>query len=334
MLPYAAECSRSSPRLLPSFDATYLYEYTLLMLYNLVFTSLPVAILGILDQDIDAKTSLAYPQLYRRGILGKEWTRRRFFGYMLDGLYQSAVAFFVPYLVFAWSTTLTRDGHDFALWELGTTVAACAVTAANLFVGLNIRYWTWMVFVIIIGSTLLFHVWIAIYSQFQTFFFQNEVICEYAPHTLGAHQSLTSVALVLLHRPLRYGPVLVLDRPRSDHRDRAQVPHQVHPVDLFPARQRHHPRAQSRRTVGAWPPERRRAVLGRVGGQQRGWRAAGTAGPRALQHSGTAAAAATWRRRWQPELGRSGLTFPGSFNHAGVPLYRNVSAGADAFALP
>lgn len=170
------------------------------MLFNLVFTSLPVAVLGILDQDVDAKTSMAYPQLYRRGILGKEWTRRRFFGYMLDGLYQSAIAFGVPYFVFAWSTTHSTTGHDFALWELGTTVAACAVTAANLFVGLNIRYWTWMVFVIIIASTLAFHVWIAIYSQFETFFFQNEVVCTF-PVPQAARPSATAMILHLTYMP-------------------------------------------------------------------------------------------------------------------------------------
>jgi magnesium-transporting ATPase (P-type) len=30
----------------PSFDATYLYQYSFIMLYNLIFTSLPVAALG------------------------------------------------------------------------------------------------------------------------------------------------------------------------------------------------------------------------------------------------------------------------------------------------
>jgi hypothetical protein len=30
----------------PSFDATYLYEYSFIMLYNLLFTSLPVSALG------------------------------------------------------------------------------------------------------------------------------------------------------------------------------------------------------------------------------------------------------------------------------------------------
>lgn len=29
-----------------SFDATYLYEYTFILLYNLIFTSLPVIVMG------------------------------------------------------------------------------------------------------------------------------------------------------------------------------------------------------------------------------------------------------------------------------------------------
>lgn len=32
--------------LLRSFDATYLYQYTFILLYNLIFTSLPVIVLG------------------------------------------------------------------------------------------------------------------------------------------------------------------------------------------------------------------------------------------------------------------------------------------------
>ncbi|GAA5983570.1 hypothetical protein JCM5350_004867 [Sporobolomyces pararoseus] len=179
-----------------NFDSTYMYEYTLIMLFNLVFTSLPVAALGILDQDISAKYSMAYPQLYRRGILGLEWTRTKFFGFMLDGLYQSAIAFFVPYLVFIWSPSHSVNGHDFSVWEFGTTVAACACTAANLFVGLHIRYWSWIVFVVIIGSILSFHVWIAIYSQFDTYFFNNELTYLYG--TLNFWLSMLIVQIVAI----------------------------------------------------------------------------------------------------------------------------------------
>ena len=34
--------------------------------------------MGILDQDVDEKVSLAVPQLYRRGILRLEWTQLKF----------------------------------------------------------------------------------------------------------------------------------------------------------------------------------------------------------------------------------------------------------------
>ena len=60
------------------FDQTYLYDYTYILLFNLAFTSLPIIFLGVLDQDVSDKVSLAVPQLYRRGIERKEWTQRKF----------------------------------------------------------------------------------------------------------------------------------------------------------------------------------------------------------------------------------------------------------------
>lgn len=60
------------------FDMTYLYDYSYITLFNLAFTSLPVIFMGVLDQDVSDKVSLAVPQLYRRGIERKEWTQRKF----------------------------------------------------------------------------------------------------------------------------------------------------------------------------------------------------------------------------------------------------------------
>ena len=61
-----------------NFDTTYLFDYTYILLYNLAFTSLPIIFMGILDQDVSDKVSLAVPQLYRRGIERKEWTQTKF----------------------------------------------------------------------------------------------------------------------------------------------------------------------------------------------------------------------------------------------------------------
>jgi phospholipid-translocating ATPase len=61
-----------------NFDMTYLYDYTYILLFNLAFTSLPVIFMGVLDQDVSDRVSLAVPQLYRRGIERLEWTQTKF----------------------------------------------------------------------------------------------------------------------------------------------------------------------------------------------------------------------------------------------------------------
>lgn len=60
------------------FDGSYLFDYTYIILVNVAFTSLPVIFMGIFDQDVDDKVSLAVPQLYMRGIERKEWSQRKF----------------------------------------------------------------------------------------------------------------------------------------------------------------------------------------------------------------------------------------------------------------
>lgn len=61
-----------------NFDGSYLFDYTYIILVNLAFTSLPVIFMGIFDQDVDDKVSLAVPQLYMRGIEQLEWSQRKF----------------------------------------------------------------------------------------------------------------------------------------------------------------------------------------------------------------------------------------------------------------
>lgn len=148
-----------------SFDATYLFEYTFVLLYNLIFTSLPVGILGAFDQDTNAVCSMAFPQLYKRGILGLDYTRTRFWLYMLDGLYQSAVIFFIPFFIYGDGTTWSSTGRDTNdLYDLSSAIAVSGVFAANLYVGINSRYWTFIYWLVIPLSILAVFIWIAVYS--------------------------------------------------------------------------------------------------------------------------------------------------------------------------
>ncbi|KAL6450692.1 DNF1 Phospholipid-transporting ATPase DNF1 [Candida maltosa Xu316] len=147
-----------------NFDGSYLYEYTFLMFYNLAFTSLPVIFLGIFDQDVSAEVSLKVPQLYRSGVLGKDWSQIKFSYYMADGLVQSVICFFFGYLLmyvsFQNPQGMTID-HRF--W-MSIPIICAAVIAANLYVLLQQYRWDWLSVLINAISILLIFFWTGVWS--------------------------------------------------------------------------------------------------------------------------------------------------------------------------
>ncbi|KAI1300432.1 hypothetical protein F5Y03DRAFT_364100 [Xylaria venustula] len=149
-----------------NYDITYLFEYTYIILFNLIFTSLPPIVIGVLDQDVSDSVSLAVPQLYRRGIERLEWTQSKFWSYMADGLYQSVITFFIPYLVAANTTTIAGNGKDVIERErLGAYIAHPAVITINLYILINTYTWDWLTVLIITISDLLIFFWSGVYTS-------------------------------------------------------------------------------------------------------------------------------------------------------------------------
>ncbi|KAH7116846.1 hypothetical protein B0J11DRAFT_102465 [Dendryphion nanum] len=150
-----------------NFDSQYIFDYSYIVWFNLAFTSLPVILMGVLDQDVDDKVSLAVPQLYRRGIERKEWTQPKFWLYMVDGIYQSAIAFYMVYLLFSPATFVTESGRGIDdLKRMGITIATIAVFAANFYILFNTYRWDWLIVLIVILSTLMIWFWTGVYSSF------------------------------------------------------------------------------------------------------------------------------------------------------------------------
>ncbi|KAF2083432.1 P-type ATPase-like protein [Saccharata proteae CBS 121410] len=150
-----------------NFDCSYIFDYTYVIMYNLAFTSLPVIVMGVLDQDVSDRVSLAVPQLYRRGIERKEWTQPKFWGYMIDGLYQSLIVFFMIYLLFAPATFNTENGltvNDDK--RIGIYIATAAVVVVNIYILMNTYRWDWLMLLIVGISILLIWTWTGIYTSF------------------------------------------------------------------------------------------------------------------------------------------------------------------------
>lgn len=147
-----------------NFDGSYLYEYTFLMFFNLAFTSLPVIFLAVLDQDVSDTVSVLVPQLYRSGILGEEWSQYKFGWYMADGLYQSVISFFFPYLIY-YKSFQNPQGLpvDHRFW-IGVVAACLSVTAVDIYVLLRQYRWDWLSVLIVAISILLVYFWTGVWS--------------------------------------------------------------------------------------------------------------------------------------------------------------------------
>lgn len=157
--------------------------------------------MGILDQDVDDKVSLAVPQLYRRGIERAEWTQTKFWTYMADGLYQSLVVFWFPYLLFMPATFNDESGRDINDYKrFGVYVANPAVFVVNAYILMNTYRWDWFMVLITSISILLIWFWTGVYTSFTAGF----TFYGAAPQVYGAlsfwAMCLMSIILCLLPR--------------------------------------------------------------------------------------------------------------------------------------
>ena len=68
-----------------------------LTIFNLVYTSLPIMVVGVADQDLLAPTLLREKHYYSQGRLSSLYTHWKFGLTVADAIYQSCAVFFLSY---------------------------------------------------------------------------------------------------------------------------------------------------------------------------------------------------------------------------------------------
>ncbi|XP_014233010.1 probable phospholipid-transporting ATPase VD isoform X2 [Trichogramma pretiosum] len=116
------------------FSGTVMIDQIYLMLYNLIFTSLPPLVLGIYDQIASANVLMETPRLYERGRLASAYQPHSFWITISDALYQSLVIFFLTEAIY----------HDTSIdiWEFGSTITTSCIVIMLLHVSIETRSWT------------------------------------------------------------------------------------------------------------------------------------------------------------------------------------------------
>lgn len=135
------------------FTAQYIYDYMYLLFFNIFFSILPLLVLGFLERDLPARRLQAVPQLYRLGVRQSSFNMLLFLLYLLDGLYQSIVCFWVPLLAYS-DTAITWTGYPETQTLLGNVMALSIIICTNLYMALNTLSWVAYSFVGI-GLTIL-----------------------------------------------------------------------------------------------------------------------------------------------------------------------------------
>ncbi|XP_076594615.1 phospholipid-transporting ATPase VB [Chaetodon auriga] len=138
------------------FSGTAMIDYWLLIFFNLFFTSAPPIMFGIMDKDVSAEMLLGVPELYRTGQGAGEYRFTTFWASMLDAFYQSLVCFFIPYLAY--------QDSDIDVFTFGIPLNTISLFTILLHLSIEIKAWTVVHWVIIIGSVLLYFIVTLVYS--------------------------------------------------------------------------------------------------------------------------------------------------------------------------
>ncbi|KAJ7943556.1 Phospholipid-transporting ATPase [Quillaja saponaria] len=144
------------------FSGQRFYDDWFQSLYNVIFTALPVIIVGLFDKDVSASLSKKYPELYREGI------RDVFFKWRVVAIW----AFFSVYqsLVFYYFVTTSSlgaknsSGQIFGLFDVSTMAFTCVVVTVNLRLLMICNSITRWHYISVGGSILAWFIFFAIYS--------------------------------------------------------------------------------------------------------------------------------------------------------------------------
>jgi phospholipid-transporting ATPase len=145
-------------------SGTTLYESWLGSGWNVIWTFLPVIFLGALDQDVDAKTALACPELYDVGRYNHDLNRTKMGMCVLTALAHALTLYAIIYGTFSLSLTIS-DGTTDGLYIMGTTLNCCLQLTVNLKIVVMSRRLTFWNALVIVGAAASWFLFVLGYSN-------------------------------------------------------------------------------------------------------------------------------------------------------------------------
>ncbi|CAL8298624.1 unnamed protein product [Boreogadus saida] len=138
------------------FSGSVMTNSWILILFNLLFTSVPPLVYGVLDRHTPADTLMERPELYSSRPSSKVYGSSTFWLTIMDAFYQSLVCFFIPYMAYA--------GSDVGVLAFGSPVNASALLIILLHQIIESHTLMWMHIAVLVGSGVLYFVFTLLFS--------------------------------------------------------------------------------------------------------------------------------------------------------------------------
>lgn len=186
-----------------SFDNAYsgqtLYESYLMVGWNVIYTLLPIFVIGIIDEDIRDVSVLKYPLVYRDSLRRSQLSILKLGIWVTNAVVHSTIVYYFSMSILP--GMISRDGRSNSLFADGTAVYGALVITVSLKAAMvmqRLHRWTWFHYLSLLGGFLAFLVFVAAYSQAYRLFPTFDVFHDFSGIASGLFpQSLYWILLLL-----------------------------------------------------------------------------------------------------------------------------------------
>lgn len=147
------------------FSGQALYHSFFMMGYNVLFTSLPVLMYGLLEQNYSAKTLLHSPQLYILHRKNSLLSIKQFLVWFLTGIWQGCAIYFLCHFYWIINPVILHDSTSADHWTFSTCIFYIVVLTTNVQILLHSCYWSTLFVSSIVLSEAVFYIAVFIYCS-------------------------------------------------------------------------------------------------------------------------------------------------------------------------
>ncbi|XP_032888052.1 probable phospholipid-transporting ATPase IF isoform X1 [Amblyraja radiata] len=180
------------------FSQQTLYDGAFLTLYNICFTSLPILMYSLFEQDVHPRTLHSKPALYKEISKNEILSLKRFLYWTLLGFCHAFIFFFGAYLLRGENTSMMGNGQMFGNWTFGFLVFTVMFITVTLKLGIETYYWTWINHFVMWGSVIFYFAFALAYGATLWPFLQLQSIYAVFNHLLSSAQVWLGIIVIVV----------------------------------------------------------------------------------------------------------------------------------------